>query len=81
MENEILHRVVTFLDRKELDFLDSVGKDILFSKGVKIARSTLLKELIDMFLNSINNQKFNYQELIDTIIKELSKGGPKCVKK
>jgi hypothetical protein len=48
----ILHRVVTFLDRRELDFLDRITKDILFSTGVKIPRSTILKELIDIFSKS-----------------------------
>ena len=58
MENKekIVHRVVTFLDRQELDFLDKITKDILFSTGMKIPRSTVLKELIDVF------SKFNPRE-------------------
>ena len=46
---KILHRVVTFLDREELDFLDKITKDILFSTGMKVPRSTILKELIDIY--------------------------------
>ena len=48
----ILHRVVTFLDRQELDFLDKITKDILFSTGKKVPRSTILKELIDIYSRS-----------------------------
>jgi len=30
------HRVITFLTRDELDFLDKIGKDALFSAGTKL---------------------------------------------
>jgi len=56
--DKILHRVVTFLDRQELDFLDKITKDILFSTGIKVPRSTVLKELIDIY------SKFNPRERI-----------------
>ncbi len=40
-------RVVTFLNRNEVDFLDKVGKDALFSTGLKISRAKLIAWLID----------------------------------
>ncbi len=40
-------RVVTFLDRNEVDFLDKLGKDALFSTGVKISRAKLIAWLVD----------------------------------
>ena len=43
------YRVVTFLSREELDFLDEVTKDIYFSKGVNIPRTKLIEELIEAF--------------------------------
>ena len=67
MNDEILQKVVTFLNRKEIDFLDEIEKDILFSKGKKIPRATLLKKIIDIFLNSYGKNGENYQELIETI--------------
>jgi hypothetical protein len=42
-----LQRVVTFLDREEVDFLDKVGKDALFSTGLKLSRAKIIAWLID----------------------------------
>lgn len=68
-KKEVLHKVVTFLDRKELDFLDRICKDIYFSKNIKIPRSTVLKEFIDLF-NSDRVQKVkNYQDLVTEILR------------
>lgn len=53
MENkEILYKVVAFLDRNEIDFLDQVTKDLFFSTGKKVPRSELIKEIIDLSLKS-----------------------------
>ena len=46
-------RVVTFLDREEVDFLDKVGKDALFSTGSKLSRAKLISWIID-FAKSLN---------------------------
>jgi len=76
MENdEILHKVVTFLGREELDFLDNIAKDILFSKGVKIPRSALLRNIIDVVLsNEDANQKI-HNKLITEVVENIKKGG------
>jgi hypothetical protein len=41
-------RVVTFLNRDEVDFLDKMGKDALFSSGTKLSRAKLIAWLIDI---------------------------------
>ncbi len=41
------HRVVTFLDRDQVDWLDRIGKDALFSTGVKFPRTRIIAGLID----------------------------------
>jgi len=41
-------RVVTFLNREEVDFLDKLGKDALFSAGFKLSRAKLIAWLIDI---------------------------------
>jgi len=41
------HRVITMLDRKEMDFLDKLAKDALFSTGRKMSHSETLKWLVD----------------------------------
>jgi hypothetical protein len=46
-------RVVTFLDREEVDFLDKMGKDALFSTGVKLSRARLIEWLVD-FTKGLN---------------------------
>lgn len=43
----IKHRVITLLDRDELDFLDKIGKDALFSTGHKLSYNEILRGLID----------------------------------
>ncbi|MDD5246852.1 MAG: hypothetical protein PHS09_05635 [Candidatus Omnitrophica bacterium] len=45
--NQIKHRVITMLDRKELDFLDKLGKDALFSTGHKLSYNEILRGLIE----------------------------------
>ncbi len=46
-------RVVTFLDRREVDFLDKLGKDALFSTGLKLSRAKLIAWLVD-FAKQLN---------------------------
>ena len=43
-----VHRVVTFLDRSQVDYLDKMGKDALFSTGVKFPRTRIISALIDL---------------------------------
>lgn len=42
------HRVITFLTREELDFLDKLGKDALFSAGVKLSRSKIISAVVNV---------------------------------
>jgi len=42
-----IQRVVTFLNRDEVDFLDKIGKDALFSTGLKLSRAKLIAWLVD----------------------------------
>ncbi len=48
MLNEKKERVVTLLNRDEVDFLDKIGKDALYSAGAKISRAKLIAWMIDM---------------------------------
>lgn len=43
------YRVVAFLNRGEMDFLDDLDKDIYFKYGVKISRSKLIEEIMEAF--------------------------------
>ncbi len=73
MKEKILHRVVTFLNREELDFLDDLSKDILFSTGINIPRSKLLKNLVDIFLDAKWRKIDNYDGLLNILMKEVKK--------
>jgi hypothetical protein len=48
MDNqERVYRVVTFLGRDDLDFLDGMIKDAYFAYGIKIPRAKLIENIID----------------------------------
>ena len=47
VDAETRERVVTFLNREEVDFLDKLGKDSLFSTGTKLSRAKLISWLVD----------------------------------
>jgi enoyl reductase-like protein len=46
-DEHMMHRVITMLDRDEMDFLDKIGKDALFTTGHKLTYTEILKGLID----------------------------------
>lgn len=85
MENKtkekILHKVVTFLNREELDFVDAITKDIYFAKGKNISRSGVIKSIIELMLLAKEGEEEIYEELITLITKyseqSLKKGGGK----
>jgi hypothetical protein len=61
-------RVVTFLNRDEVDFLDKMGKDALFSSGTKLSRAKLIAWLIDI-LKGLNISGENLKSEKDLEIK------------
>jgi len=67
--------VVTFLEREELDFLDGIGKDILFSQGVKVPRSTILKHIVDLCQKLNEQGAASHEELIANIVGRVEEGG------
>lgn len=54
VKKEILYKVVTFLNRQELDFLDKIVKDVYFTSGNKIPRSQIVRQIIQNTI-SLNN--------------------------
>ncbi|MBN1794624.1 MAG: hypothetical protein JW844_06635 [Candidatus Omnitrophica bacterium] len=42
------HRVVALLNRAQVDFLDRIGKDALFSTGSKLARTEIIAAMINV---------------------------------
>ncbi|MFA6610218.1 MAG: response regulator [Candidatus Omnitrophota bacterium] len=52
-------RIVTFLSREQIDFLDKLGKDTLFHTGYKLSRSETLDELVTLLMEL----KINFREI------------------
>lgn len=70
-------RVVTFLNRKEVDFLDSLGKDALFSTGLKLSRARLITWMVDFMkkLDISGKDIKSEKDFEDRILEVLGKKG------
>lgn len=56
MNNEkVTHRVVTFLTREQVDFLDKLEKDMMFSNGKSVSRSQILQNLAGLLAKTNMN--------------------------
>jgi len=44
---ERLERVTALLNRSEIDYLDNIGKDCLFSTGTKLSRIKIIRAMIE----------------------------------
>lgn len=67
----ITHRVVTFLTREELDFLDKVEKDVMFSSGKYISRSQILQDMAELLAKTkMNAVGIKDNEVLKTKIQE-----------
>jgi len=73
----ITHRVITMLGRSEVDFLDKLGKDALFTTGHKLSYNDILRGLIDFAMEiKISGEKIDSAEdlkklLLDQVHKAL----------
>jgi hypothetical protein len=69
-DTEILrHRVITMLERGELEFLDKLGKDSMFSTGHKLSYSEILKWLIDFAMEiGLSGENVNSKDKLIEII-------------
>ncbi len=56
-DNLNTHRVITFLTREELDFIDKIEKDIMFSTGRRISRSQILQDAAELLARTHMNAK------------------------
>ena len=77
--NNNAHRVITFLTREELDFIDKIGKDALFSAGSKLSRSKIISAIINVMRKvQIDGCGLNSKEELEAriikAIKIISKG-------
>ncbi len=47
---ELKQKVVSFLNREEIDFLDKLGKDAWFSTGMKLSRTQIIEALVNLMM-------------------------------
>ena len=71
----VTHRVITMLGRQEMDYLDKLGKDALFSTGHKLSYNDILRALIDFAMEAgISGEKIDSaQSFKDNLSRQLSK--------
>jgi len=53
----IQQRVIVFLNREQVDFLDKLGKDTLFSGKKKLPRTKIMSGLVDLLVDLDINGK------------------------
>jgi len=70
MRNDKRRRVIALLSREEIEFLDRIGLDALFSTGSKLSRIDVIKALVraGILLNVKGTGTHNAQELIEKIL-------------
>ncbi len=75
-----VHRVVTFLDRQQVDYLDKLGKDALFSTGVKFPRTRIISTLIDLLRKAnVSGEGLRSDvDLEERLVKRLASGLPEA---
>ncbi|KPK97306.1 MAG: hypothetical protein AMJ95_09660 [Omnitrophica WOR_2 bacterium SM23_72] len=65
-------RVVTFLNRAEIDFLDKLGKDALFSTGSKLSRAKIIAWFVDFMKElNINGKNIKSEQDLENRIREI----------
>ncbi len=69
---EIKHRVITMLGREEMEFLDKLGKDALFSTGHKLSYNDILRGLIDFAIEiKLSGQKVDSAQAFQDKLREI----------
>jgi hypothetical protein len=68
--NETLQRVIVFLNRRQVDFLDKIGKDTLFSGKKKLSRTKIIAGLVSLMMDlGISGKKLDSPQAIEDEIK------------
>ena len=72
--NERLQRVIALLNRDDVDYLDKIGKDSLFTKGAKLSRIKIIRAMIEAMkeLNITGRGIGNEEDLKEEILKTVA---------
>lgn len=72
----VSHRVITMLNRSEVDFLDRLGKDALFSSGHKLSHNEILRGLIDFAMElNLSGEKLDSAQSLKARLLNTCKAG------
>ena len=73
-------RVVTFLNREEVDFLDKLGKDALFSTGLKVSRAKLIAWVVNFLKDlGITGENIRSEKDLETrVLEVIGHHNPTC---
>ena len=68
---QVTHRVIALLNREQVDFLDKVGKDALFTTGAKLSRTKIIYAMVNALrsLGLTGDSVRSKEELEQKIIK------------
>jgi len=74
-QRQLLSRVITFLTREELDFIDRLSKDSLFSTGTKLPRAKIIEAMVEACRRTGVNGKqiHSKEELMNRIFQAVAK--------
>lgn len=73
---EALQRVIVFLNRRQVDFLDKIGKDTLFSGKKKLSRTKIIAGLVSLMMGlGINGKNLDSPLAIEEEVKRKIKNG------
>jgi hypothetical protein len=73
-----LQRVVAIMNRAEIDYLDKIGKDSLFTAGVKLSRVKILRAMVEAMKElGIDGKNIKSEtDLKNEILKRIAAFGP-----
>ena len=78
--NHRAHRVIASLNREQVDFLDKIGKDALFSCGIKLSRTEILAAMVnvlkrvDLTGEGVRSAEQFERRIVDTLVAKLRGG-------
>jgi hypothetical protein len=72
--DENVRRVIAIMNREEIDYLDKIGKDSLFTTGNKLSRIRILRAMVEAMKDlAIDGKNIkNEDDLKNEILKKVS---------
>ena len=69
-----MHRVIAIMNREDIDYLDKIGKDSLFTTGIKLSRIKILRAMVEAMKElGVNGKNVKTEEkLKNDILKKVA---------